>query len=59
MLTGYRASQPSLANAVLEHPALRLVRGAQRTVTVPAPYWDCGLPQSLDAAALLQRAAAP
>ena len=59
VLTGYRASQPSLANAVLEHPALRLVRGAQRTATVPAPYWDCGLPQSLDAAALLQQAAAP
>ena len=59
VLTGYRASQPSLANAVLEHPALRLVRAARRTATVPAPYWDCGLPQSLDAAALLQQAAAP
>ena len=59
VLTGYRASQPSLANAVLEHPALRLVRGERRTATVPAPYWDCGLPQSLDAAAMLQRAAAP
>lgn len=59
VLTGYRASQPSLANAVLEHPALRRVRGARRTATVAAPYWDCGLPQSLDAAALLQRAATP
>jgi iron complex transport system substrate-binding protein len=59
VLTGYRASQPSLANAVLGHPALRLVRTAQRTTTVPAPYWDCGLLESLDAAALLQRAAAP
>jgi len=59
VLTGYRASQPSLANAVLRHPALRLVRTAQRTTTVPAPYWDCGLVESLDAAALLQRAAAP
>jgi iron complex transport system substrate-binding protein len=59
VLTGYRASQPSLANAVLGHPALRRVRESQRTATVPAPYWDCGLPQSLDAAALLQQAAAP
>jgi len=59
VLTGYRASQPSLANAVLEHPALRLVRDARRTATLPAPYWDCGLPQSLDAAALLQEAASP
>jgi iron complex transport system substrate-binding protein len=59
VVTGYRASQPSLANAVLDHPALRAVREERRTATVPAPYWDCGLPQSLDAAALLQRAAAP
>ena len=59
VLTGYRASQPSLANAVLGHPALRLVRTAQRTTTVPAPYWDCGLLESLDAAVLLQQAAAP
>ena len=59
VLTGYRASQPSLANAVLDHPALRAVREERRTTTVPAPYWDCGLPQSLDAAALLQRAASP
>jgi iron complex transport system substrate-binding protein len=59
VLTGYRASRPSLANAVLEHPALRAVRAERRTATVPAPYWDCGLPQSLDAATMLQRAAAP
>jgi iron complex transport system substrate-binding protein len=59
VLTGYRASQPSLANAVLGHPALRLVRATQRTTTVPAPYWDCGLLESLDAAVLLQQAAAP
>ena len=59
VLTGYRASEPSLANAVLEHPALKFVRDTRRTATVPAPYWDCGLLESLDAAALLQRAAAP
>ena len=59
VLTGYRASQPSLANAVLEHPALKLERGTRRTATVPAPYWDCGLTFSLEAAALLQQAAAP
>jgi iron complex transport system substrate-binding protein len=58
VLTGYRTAQPSLANAVLAHPALRILRESQRTATVPAPYWDCGLPQSLDAAALLQQAAA-
>jgi iron complex transport system substrate-binding protein len=58
VLTGYRAAQPSLANATLEHPALRHVSATRRTVTVHAPYWACGLPQSLESAALLQRAAA-
>lgn len=58
VLTGYRRSQPSLANAVLDHPALARLRARQRTVFVPESYWACGLPQSLDAVALLQRAAA-
>jgi iron complex transport system substrate-binding protein len=57
VLTGYRASQPSLANAVLAHPALRLLRESQQTAIVPGPYWDCGLPQSLDSAERLQQAA--
>jgi iron complex transport system substrate-binding protein len=59
VLTGYRASQPSLANATLAHPVLRRVRDSSRTVWVPAPYWACGLPESLDSAALLEQAAAP
>jgi iron complex transport system substrate-binding protein len=58
VLTGYRLAQPSLANTVLEHPALTRLRAARPTATVPAAYWACGLPQSLDSAALLQRAAA-
>jgi iron complex transport system substrate-binding protein len=57
ILTGYRASQPSLANAVLAHPALEHERATRRTVTIRAPYWACGLPQSLDSAAVLQQAA--
>jgi iron complex transport system substrate-binding protein len=56
VFTGYRSTQPSLANAVLEHPALRRL-GAERTVTVPSALWSCGLPRSLESAALLQRAA--
>ena len=59
VLTGYRASQPSLANATLAHPALRRIRDAGRTAWVPARYWACGLPESLDSAALLEQAAAP
>jgi iron complex transport system substrate-binding protein len=58
VLTGYRATQPSLANAVLAHPALQRASETRRSVTVRAPYWACGLPQSLDSVALLQRAAA-
>ena len=34
------------------------LRAERPTATVPAAYWACGLPQSLDSAALLQHAAA-
>jgi iron complex transport system substrate-binding protein len=57
VLTGYRLAQPSLANVVLEHPALARLRTERRTTTIPAAYWACGLPQSVHSAALLQRAA--
>jgi iron complex transport system substrate-binding protein len=59
VLTGYRSTQPSLANAVLEHPALAKLEAAHRTVTVPTALWACGLPGSIEAAAVLQRAAVP
>jgi iron complex transport system substrate-binding protein len=57
VLTGYRSAQPSLANAVLEHPALRRLGALQRTATVPSALWACGLPRSLESAVLLQQAA--
>jgi iron complex transport system substrate-binding protein len=57
VLTGYRSAQPSLANTVLEHPALTRLGGERPTVTVPAALWSCGLPRSIESAALLQRAA--
>ena len=59
VLTGYRSTQPSLANAVLEHPALVRLGAARRSVTVHTALWACGLPGSIEAAALLQRAAQP
>ena len=59
VLTGYRRAQPSLANAVLEHPALAALGAAQRTVTVHTALWACGVPGSIEAAALLQRAVPP
>lgn len=57
VLTGYRSEQPSLANTVLEHPALTRLGVGRRTVTVPAALWSCGLPRSIESAALLQQAA--
>jgi iron complex transport system substrate-binding protein len=58
VLTGYRHAAPSLANAVLQHPVLERLRAERPTLTMPAAYWACGLPQSLESAALLQRAIA-
>jgi iron complex transport system substrate-binding protein len=57
VLTGYRSTEPSLANVVLEHPALVRLRST-RTVTVPSALWACGLPRSLESVVLLRRAAA-
>jgi iron complex transport system substrate-binding protein len=57
VLTDYRAEQPSLANTVLDHPALTRLGDERPTVTVPAALWSCGLPRSIEAAKLLQRAA--
>jgi iron complex transport system substrate-binding protein len=54
--TGYRREQPSLANLVLEHPALTNLSAATVAVTVPAKYWSCGLPESLHSVELLQAA---
>ena len=59
VLTGYRSTQPSLANAVLDHPALRNLGATHRAITVPAALWACGVPRSLESAVLLRRAARP
>jgi iron complex transport system substrate-binding protein len=57
IVSGYHAAHASLANVVLQHAALARLSSEIRTVTVPAPAWACGLPQSLSAAELLQGAA--
>jgi len=54
--TGYRRADPSLANAILEHPALRHLHERVATQTFAAKYWSCGLPLSLESARLLQDA---
>jgi len=57
VLTGYRGAQPSLANTVLQHPALRRLGAEHRTTTVPAALWACGSVRSLEAPKVLQQAA--
>jgi iron complex transport system substrate-binding protein len=56
VFTGYRREQHSLANLVLEHAALTSLAARTATATVPAKYWSCGLPASLDSVELLQAA---
>ena len=55
--TGYRRGEPSLANLVLEHPALARLAERTPSTTVAAKYWSCELPESLHSVDLLQRAA--
>lgn len=55
LLNEYRASEISLANAFLDHPALRNARMGTPTVRVPTRYWACGLPASLESLQLLPR----
>jgi iron complex transport system substrate-binding protein len=38
----YRPGEPSLAQAVVDHPAMRSYLRAHRKVEVPAAYWLCG-----------------
>ena len=54
ILTGYRSTQSSLANAFLDHPVLRRqTSGTTQTITVDGAYWSCGQPASLDSVGLL------
>jgi len=48
---------PSLAHAVLDHPALTKAFGAKEIVSIPSQAWACGSPKLLDAVAELRRAA--
>lgn len=58
IFTGYRSDQASLANTVFDHPALEHLAERAAAALVPAAEWGCGLPESLDSVATLQRAAA-
>lgn len=57
VLIDYHGASPSLANAVLRHPALRRLEQRVPSVRIDAARLGCGLPQSLEAARALQAAA--
>lgn len=56
IVTPYRTDEPSLANAVLAHPALRAVATRKTAIEIPGAYFGCGLPDSLDAVEIMRRA---
>jgi iron complex transport system substrate-binding protein len=55
IFTGYRRNERSLANLVLEHPALERLGARIPTATVAARYWSCELPESLQSGDILQQ----
>lgn len=57
IVTDYRSDEASLANAFFDHPALRAVAERVPIVAVPARYWACGLPESLETVDTLRAAA--
>lgn len=56
VVTAYRRDEASLANAFFAHPALRELSGRVPVVTIPARYWACGLPESLETIEMLRAA---
>jgi iron complex transport system substrate-binding protein len=59
VITSYRDSEASLANAIFSHPSLIALTGIQIRVEVPARFFACGAPESLTAAErLLEQMAA-
>lgn len=56
IFAGYRRGEHSLANLVLEHPALERLANRIPTTTVAAKYWSCELPESLHSVEIIQRA---
>jgi iron complex transport system substrate-binding protein len=53
VVTRYRMSEASLANAFFAHPALANFGAQQKTLAIEARQVACGVPASLDAAAAL------
>ncbi len=53
ILGEYRPEAPSMANMVLEHPALSSLRHGRPVVRVPTSLWNCGTPMLAKAARVL------
>ena len=54
ILGEYRMGSPSMANLVLEHPALATLRRDRPVVSVPTALWTCGTPYLAQAAQTLR-----
>lgn len=59
VLTDYRNTEASLANSIFSHPALVALTESQTRLDIPARFFACGAPASLDSAeSLLEQMAA-
>ena len=56
IVSDYKLDTASLANAWLAHPAVKAISGKFPTAQLPASYWACGAPQSLDSVEILSHA---
>lgn len=54
ILGEYRMGSPSMANLVLQHPALDTMRRDRPVVSVPTALWNCGTPYLAQAALTLR-----
>jgi iron complex transport system substrate-binding protein len=50
---GFDPKRPSIAEAVVAHPAMRKSGATAKILEVPARMWDCAGPMNADAAAIL------
>lgn len=56
LFTTYRPGEPSLANAILEHPAMKRIGASLESLSVDSSYFACGLPQTLDVVDVIRTA---
>lgn len=57
VMNHYEKKAPSLAQELLQHPAIQKAYAERTTVVVPAQAWTCGTPHLIDAVEMLRQAA--